>query len=176
MRVAALVFLGYGLVLVLGVLWRHLPIGRVAPDVVALCAVYLGLTARNQLAPSMLGAVIIGYLADLLVGSPHGLLAFTAGVVCLVGHLVHQRLILRGWPAMAIISALAGLLSGIVVLALRAYFGASAGFGSEFLALLGAALFTGLCGPLVFRFCRSIDARFARTQRERDAALEGLIP
>jgi rod shape-determining protein MreD len=176
MRVAALVFLGYGLVLVLGVVWPYLPLGRVAPDVVALCAVYLGLTARHRLAPSMLGAVIIGYLADLLIGSPRGLMALTAGVVCLVGHLVHQRLIVRGWLAMIIISAFSGLLSGVVVLGLRAYVGESSGFGSELLALLGSALLTGGCGPVVFRLCRNIDARFARTQRERDAALEGLIP
>ena len=37
---------------------RLLPLGRAAPDVVALIAVYLGLTARTQVAPSTLGAVV----------------------------------------------------------------------------------------------------------------------
>jgi hypothetical protein len=35
---------------------------------------------------------------------------------------------------------------------------------------------TMLVGPLVWRMFRRIDAAFARTHRERDAALEGLAP
>ncbi len=36
-------------------------------------------------------------------------------------------------------------------------------------ALIASAALTGLFGPLVFRLCRFIDARFARTDREREA-------
>jgi hypothetical protein len=35
---------------------------------------------------------------------------------------------------------------------------------------------TAVVGPLVWRVFRRIDATFARTHRERDAALEGLAP
>jgi hypothetical protein len=35
---------------------------------------------------------------------------------------------------------------------------------------------TATLGPLVWRIFRRIDAAFARTHRERDAALEGLAP
>ena len=38
------------------------------------------------------------------------------------------------------------------------------------------ALATALIGPLVWRLFRRIDAAYARTHRERDAALEGLAP
>ena len=38
------------------------------------------------------------------------------------------------------------------------------------------AIATALVGPLVWRMFRRIDAAFARTHRERDAALEGLAP
>jgi hypothetical protein len=35
---------------------------------------------------------------------------------------------------------------------------------------------TAVVGPVVWRIFRRIDAAFARTHRERDAALEGLAP
>jgi len=38
------------------------------------------------------------------------------------------------------------------------------------------AISTALLGPAVWRVFRRIDAAFARTHRERDAALEGLAP
>jgi rod shape-determining protein MreD len=177
MRLAAQVFLAYFLLLVVGALWRLGPFERAIPDLVALCAIYLGLAARDRLAPSMLAAVVMGYLADLLMGAPRGMLAASAALVCLLGHLVQGRLIVRGLLFTAAFSAVVGLISGLLLLGLRAWVGHLSGaLGSELVTVLLSALFTGLVGPLVFRLCRRVDARFARTQRERDAALEGLIP
>lgn len=175
MRLAAQVFLGYFLVLVMGVLWRMGPLDRAIPDVVALIAIYLGLAARERVAPSVLASVVIGYLADLLLGGPLGLLAIDAGVMCLVGHFVQGRLIVRGLVFTAGFAAVVGLVSGLVLLALRAFHGlVGAAVGSQLVTILLSALTSGLAGPIVFRLCRQVDARFARTQRERDAALEGL--
>jgi hypothetical protein len=68
------------------------------------------------------------------------------------------------------------LAAGLFVLAIR---GASdllpLGWGNELGALLSMALITGLLGPFVFRSCRYVDSRFARTPRERDAAASGMI-
>jgi hypothetical protein len=77
---------------------------------------------------------------------------------------------------MAGFSFVTGLLAGLLVLILRAYVGALPTVGSELGPLLVSAGFTAALGPLVLRLCRLIDARFARTRRERDAALEGIIP
>lgn len=177
LRFAAQVFLAYFLLLVAGALWRLTPLERAAPDLVALFAVYLGLAARERLAPPMLSAILVGYLADLLGSTPTGLLATTAGFMCLVGHFVQGRLVVRGPLVTAAFSLVVGLVSGGLVLALRIWAGLEAGaLGSEIATLLVSALFTGMAGPVVFRLCRVMDARFARTRRERDAALEGLIP
>jgi cell shape-determining protein MreD len=174
MRIAAHVFLTYALVLVLGAVWRLLPITSV-PDVVALIAVYLGLTARGQVAPSTLGAVISGYLADLLLGTPRGLLALDAGIICLIGHMIHQRLLVRGRLFTIGFSFFTGLLSGTVVLIMRLGADRVHAVGGELLVLLGSALLTGLAGPVVFRICRFIDARFARTRRDRDVTVGGAL-
>jgi rod shape-determining protein MreD len=177
MRLAAQVFLAYFLVLVVSALWRMVPIGRAIPDLVALSAVYLGLGARERLAPAMFAAVVAGYLADLLTGTPLGLLSISAGVMCLLGHFVQGRLIVRGPLVTAAFALVVGLVSGAVLMALRAWLGIlSASFSSEVITALLSALLTAAAGPLVFRLCRRMDSRFARTRRERDAAAEGLIP
>ncbi|WP_428265255.1 rod shape-determining protein MreD [Haliangium sp.] len=175
MRVAAQVLLAYLLLLILGAVWRFLPLDRTVPDLVALWAVYLGLTARQRLAPATAGAVIIGYLADLLLGTPRGAQALAAGIVCVFGHLIHRRLIVRGPVRSMILGAAAGVGAGVVGLLLRAQAGHLPDASGEYLAVLGrVALVTGICGPVVFRLCRMVDARFARTHREREAAREGL--
>ena len=174
MRTFAQVLLAYALILVLGCLWRLLPLGRAVPDVVALCAVYLGLTARHRLAPATLGAVVLGYLGDLLSGTPLGMLSLIAGIMCILGHVIHRRLIVRGLSVTLAVSFVTGLLAGIISLLIRAYAGLIPdGVGVEFGLILAVALTTTLTGPFVFRLCRMIDFRFARTLRDRDAALEG---
>lgn len=174
-RIALQVLTAYGLLLILGVVWSALPFGRAAPDVVSLFAVYLGLTARYRVAPSMTGAIISGYLADLLMGTPRGLLALTAGIACLVAHLIQGRLLVRGPLFTLIFSASTGMLAGLFVLMIRAITGLlHGGVGPEIGVLVVSALLTGLAGPLVFRICRAVDGRLARTERDR-AAFEGLL-
>jgi cell shape-determining protein MreD len=130
-----------------------------------------------QLAPSVLGAIIIGYLGDLLIGTPRGMLALNAGILCVIAHLVHRRLLVRGWVFTMAFTAITAVVSGFIMMALRAYMAAGPGpLGDELLTLLSSAVLTGLAGPPVFRLCRIVDARFARTQRDRMVALEGLIP
>jgi rod shape-determining protein MreD len=176
MRMAAQIGLSYLLLLLLGAVWRLLPLASFTPDFVSLIAAYLGLTARDRLAPSVAAAVTIGYLADLLYGTPVGLMAMTAGLVCTVCHLIQGRLLVRGWIFTMVFASLTALAAGLFVLAIR---GASdllpLGWGNELGALLSMALITGLLGPFVFRSCRYVDSRFARTPRERDAAASGMI-
>jgi rod shape-determining protein MreD len=174
MRTFAQVFLGYALILVLGCLWRLLPLGRAMPDLVALCAVYLGLTARHRLAPATLGAVVLGYLADLLNGTPLGMHSLLGGIMCMLGHVIHRRLIVRGLPVTLAVSFFTGLVAGLVGLLIRAYTGLLPDrVGAELGLIATIAVTTGLAGPLVFKLCRMIDMRFARTMRDRDAAIEG---
>ena len=172
MRVAAHVVLAYALLLILGSLWRFVPLGRVSPDIVALCAVYLGLTARDRLAAATLGAVMLGYIGDLLIGTPRGMLALTAGIVCILGQLIHRRLLVRGLVVTLGVSLLTGLVSGLIGLGLRAYGDLlPARIGLEIGVIAGSAGLTAVAGPLVFRLMRALDARFSRVYRERDVVV-----
>ncbi len=175
MRIAAQIFVGYGLLLCLGCLWRVLPFEQISPNVLALCAVYLGLTARHRLAPSTFGAVLLGYLADLLFGTPRGALALVAGVLCVLGHVIHSRLIVRGWIIIVVLSFVSGFVGGGLSALERWYMGITVvGIDKELVVLLYSSLLTALIGPFVFRLCRWVDAQFARTNREREATLDGL--
>jgi cell shape-determining protein MreD len=174
MRIAAQVLLAYGLLLLFGCLWQYLPLDLAVPEVAALGAIYLGLTARQRVASATLGAVLIGYLSDLLLGTPHGSQALVAGVICILGHLIHRRLILRGRMVTMFLAAFTGLCAGLVGVPIRWFAGHLPDGGNALGAMVQAALVTGLIGPLVFRWCRAVDARFARTHREREAAREGL--
>ncbi len=173
---AAQIAASFFLLLLVGVVWRLLPVSSLSPDFVSLVAAYLGLTARKRLAPSVAAAVTIGYLADLLYGTPVGLMALTSGLVCTVCHLIQGRLLVRGWLFTTVFSALTALAAGVFVLTIRAGFSLlPLGFGHGLWVVLTMALATGLLGPLVFRACRYIDARFARTPRERSAAAAGVL-
>ncbi len=175
MRVAAQVFVAYLVILILGVVWQFVPASQATPSVIGLISVYLGLTARQSIAPATCGAVAIGYLGDLLFGTPLGLHASVAGVACIVGHLVHRRLLVRGIGVTTGFSLFIGVLAGFVELIVRLYLGI-APLGAETGTLVVSAMCTAIAGPIVFRLCRAVDARFARTHREREAALEGHTP
>lgn len=180
MRTATLVIVAYLLCVVVAAFWRFLPFGFLhdaIPDLGALTAAYLGLTARRELAPSVGGSVVLGYLVDLISGTPPGLCALVLGITALVARGVQQRILVRGPMLTIAFSAVIAIAAGIAGLIVRALYHVP--HGSLTLELQHVALITiatGLIGPLVWRVFRRIDAAFARTHRERDAALEGVAP
>src|SRR5262245_41488809 len=176
MRVVAHIASAYLLMVVFGVLWRLAPFDVLAPNLPIVIAAYLGITTRDRVPHATAGAVAIGYLADLLTGSPRGLLALVCGVLCLGGRLVSARLLVRGRLVVMGFAFLTSILASILVVAARVAVGAELGSAwRELASALGSALLTGLAAPLVFRLCRRIDVSFARTAREREATREGYL-
>ena len=180
MRTATLVLAAYALGVVIAACWRLLPasfLRDAVPELGALTAAYLGLTARRSLAPAVGGSVAIGYLADVISGVPAGLAALVLGITCLVTRSAQQRILVRGAAMTMGFSAFVALVAGLVGLVARAASGIPvAAITVELSHLALVAFATALIGPLVWRLFRRIDAAFARTHRERDAALEGLVP
>lgn len=180
MRTATIVLVAYLIAVVVAATWRLVPL-RLAhdavPDVGALTAAYLGLTARRGVAPAVGGAVALGYLIDLICGAPPGLFALTLGLTGLVVHTVQQRLLVRGAVMTVAFSAFVALIAGVLAVVVRGLHHLPRAPWTSELAHVGlVTVATALVGPLVWRVFRRIDAAFARTHRERDAALEGLVP
>ncbi|MCE9573918.1 MAG: hypothetical protein K8W52_12285 [Deltaproteobacteria bacterium] len=176
MRTSSHVLVAYLVLLVVASVWRLLPLvpHAAAPDVGGLVAAYLGLTARGRIAPAVAGAVMVGYLADLLGGAPTGLHAVVGGLVCILGHLVHRRILVRGLTMTLAFSAFVGAAAAVAVVIISELADRGLALGSTGRSVLQIALGTGAIGPTVFWLHRRVDAAFARTHRERDAALEGI--
>lgn len=146
-------------------------------DLGALTAAYLGLTSRRQIAPAVGGSVVLGYLIDLVSGAPPGFHALVLGLTVLVARAVQQRIYVRGLPMTIAFSAFVAFAAGVVALAVLALYRVPhAALSTELAHLALVIVATALTGPLVWRMFRRIDAAYARTHRERDAALEGLAP
>lgn len=168
MRPLAHIALGFAVLVAVGATWSTLfGQARVMPDVVAVIALYLGLTSRGQLAGAMVAAVGVGYLADILAGTPTGLYALVAAVVCFVAHVAQGRLVIGGRVAAVITSAAAALAAGLLVLALARAVAAQVPPALAAVPLLGSAAVTGLVGPFILALHRRLDRRLIRNQRRR---------
>jgi rod shape-determining protein MreD len=168
------------LCVILGAFWRLWPwefLRNAIPDLGAMTAAYLGLTARRESAPAVGGSVVLGYLIDLISGVPPGLNALVLGVTCLIARRVQQRILVRGTTMTLGFSAFVGLTASVIALLVRVFYGVPrAAFVLELQYIALVTISTALIGPLVWRVFRRVDAAFARTHRERDAALEGINP
>jgi len=178
MRTSTIVLGAYLVCVAVASVWRLLPwIGDAIPDVGALTAAYLGLTARRQVSPAIAGAIVLGYLIDLISGAPPGLIALVLALTTLITRTMQQHILVRGLAISIAFSAFVALISGVLALVIRVvYRMPSAAFVIELQHVAFVTLATAVLGPLVWRMFRRIDAAFARTHRERDAALEGLAP
>jgi rod shape-determining protein MreD len=178
MRTATIVLVAYLCCAVVASIWRLLPwLSDAVPDLGALTAAYLGLTARRQVSPAIGGAIVLGYLIDLISGAPPGLIALVLALTTLVARAVQQRILVRGAAISIAFSAFVALVAGVLAVVVRVlYRMSSAAFSVELQHVALVTLATAVLGPLVWRMFRRIDAAFARTHRERDAALEGLAP
>jgi len=178
-RTATLVIVAYLLCVIVGAIWRlmpHLVIDAV-PDLGALTAAYLGLTARRNAASAVGGSVVLGYLVDLISGAPPGLGALVCALTCLVARAIQQRILVRGAAMTMGFSAFVAVTAGVIALFVRGVYGVpGVAFALELKYLAIVTVATAMIGPLVWRVFRRVDAAFARTHRERDAALEGLAP
>jgi len=172
-RILAHIGVAWAVMLVAGAAW---PFEKMAPDLPLVFAAYLGVTARDRVPHATMGAIAIGYLADLLSGTPRGLLALVCGLICLGGRLVSSRLLVRGRGFVAAYAGANALGAAILLAAIRVYLGVPlGGLGREVLMAVTAALLTALVAAPLFRLCREVDARLARTVREREAVLEGYL-
>jgi rod shape-determining protein MreD len=177
-RNATIVLVAYFLCVIVGSVWRLLPwVHGWVPDLGALTAAYLGLTARRTVAPSVGASVVLGYLVDLISGAPPGLFALVLGLTCLIARAVQQRIYVRGAMMTIAFSAFVALVAALLSMIVHVFYHVPhSTLALELSHAALAAVATGVVGPVVWRMFRRIDAAYARTHRERDAALEGLAP
>ena len=176
MRIVCHCLLVYLLIIVMSVVWSHAPQWLAPPQCLALSALYLGLVGRRETLFSLIATIVLGYVADLVLGYPKGVMAFSMGIICVFGSMLQGQMMVRGRLLMALLSAAAAFVALSIVHAILLFRGSlGMGFNELLLYTLLSCLMTGLVGPFLIAAFRRIDAAFARTQRDRLAALEGLL-
>src|SRR5580693_2338042 len=156
MRTATLVIVAYLLCVVVGAVWHSLPwVASAVPDLGALTAAYLGLTARRNVAPAVGGSIVLGYLVDLISGAPPGLIALVLGLTSVIARAVQQRIYVRGATMTIGFSVFVSLVASIVAIVVRALYRVpSAALSLELRHVAYAAVATGVVGPIVWRMFR----------------------
>jgi len=178
-RTATIVLIAYLVCVIVAAVWRYMPgfTRDAVPAIGALTAAYLGHTTRPYRLPAVGGAVVLGWLIDVISGTPTGLTSIALAMTAIVARGTQQRIFVRGAGMTIAYSAFIALFASLARLFTIGVYGmprASAVLELKYMAL--GAFSTALVGPIVWRLFRRIDAAYARTHRERDAALEGLTP
>ena len=98
MRTATIVLVAYVLGVVISAVWRYMPgfAHDAIPALGALTAAYLGHTTRPYRVPAIAGAVVLGYLIDVISGTPPGLSSLVLAIIADIGRATQQRIFVRG--------------------------------------------------------------------------------
>jgi rod shape-determining protein MreD len=179
MRTATIVLVAYSLCVIVASVWRFMPgfTHDAIPALGALTAAYLGHTTRPYRVPATAGAVVLGYLQDVISGTPPGMSSLVLAMTADIARATQQRIFVRGTAMTIGYSAFIAAFASLAKIVVSVGFGIPrppVGLELQQMALI--ALATALVGPVVWRLFRRIDAAYARTHREREAALEGLTP
>jgi rod shape-determining protein MreD len=179
MRIATIVLVAYVLCVIAASIWRYLPgfTHDAIPAIGALTAAYLGHTTRPHRAPVYAGAVVLGYLIDVISGTPVGMSCLVLGTTADIARSTQQRIFVRGTAMTIGFCGFIALFAGLAKILISVLFGIPRPpVGLELQQLALVSMSTAIFGPLMWKLFRRIDAAYARTHRERDAALEGLAP
>jgi hypothetical protein len=130
----------------------------------AACVVYLGLHAGNV--DGVVGAAGVGYVMDLMVATPKGLLTFLAVVLFLLVRAVSASVDVRGRSAFAVLSGLGVLVLSVGAATLLHYVVPPETAPGATLAwrMIVEAFLTAAASPLVLAGMRAIDKLFHREE------------
>lgn len=164
MKPLAHVIFALGLAAVQAALLRWVGGGWFSLALLAACVVYLGLHGGNV--DGSVASAGVGYVMDLMAGSPKGLMTFLAVLLFLVVRAVSAAVDVRGRAAFALLSGLGAIFLSLGALFLTRYtVPAEAAPGASLLPrMLVEGLLTGALSPLVLGALRRLDAAFHREE------------
>ena len=138
--------------------------GVFSVSLLAVCVVWAGLHGGNV--DGSLAAAGIGYVMDLMAGTPKGLMTFLAVALFLAVRAAAVAVDLRGRSALAALSAVGALFLSLgSMLLLRNTAGPEAAPGGELAGrMIVEALITGALAPVVALGLKQLDARFHREE------------
>jgi len=138
--------------------------GTFSVALLAACVVYLGLHGGNV--DGSVGATGIGYVMDLMAGTPKGLMTFLAVLLFVVVRAVSAAVDVRGRAPYALLSGFGAVFLSFGALLLTRYTAdAEAAPGVLLLPrMIVEGVLTGALSPLLFPGLRRIDGMFHREE------------
>jgi hypothetical protein len=133
-------------------------------SLLAACVVYLGLHGGNV--DGSVAAAGVGYVLDLMAGTPKGLMTFLAVLLFVSARSVSTAVDVRSRAAFALLSGVGSLFLSLGAMILTRYTAPpEAAPGALLLPrMLGDAVLTGALSPLVLAGLRRLDALFHREE------------
>ncbi|HET7825723.1 MAG TPA: hypothetical protein VFK90_10335 [Anaeromyxobacter sp.] len=164
MKPLAHVLLALALAAVQAALGRWFGGGAFPVALLAACVVYLGLHGGNV--DGSVGAAGVGYVMDLMAGTPKGLMTFLAVLLFVATRAVSAAVDVRGRGSFALLSGVGAIFLSVGALLLtRATVPAEAAPGHILVPrMLLEGFLTGALSPLVFAGLRRVDGMFHREE------------
>ncbi len=172
MRSVLLIAFGVGLLIAGTTLAVIVPIHAYAPNLLLPIAIFLGVSAEVHIVRGALLCFALGYLLDSFSGGLLGLHTFGLVASFLAARGAGLRLFPLGAAFQILLTLTMALVSGAVVLALRAIFERAFTLDAyeSGLTLLHSTAATALCAPFVFLVMRRIGAGTVSRDPERAAS------
>ncbi len=133
-------------------------------SLLAACLVYLGLNGGNV--DGSVAAAGVGYVLDLMAGSPKGLMTFLAVLLFVAVRWVSAAVDVRSRAAFALLSAVGVVFLSLGAMLLTRYTaGPDLAPGAALVPrIIGEAVLTGALSPLVLMGLRRLDGLFHREE------------
>jgi rod shape-determining protein MreD len=171
-RGVALVVFGFALLVFGSAVTTVVPLGAYVPNLVLPIALFLGVSADVHIVRGAVSCFMLGYLLDSFSGGPMGLQTFTLVASFLVARGAGLRALPQGSAVQIALTAALGVLSGGLVLALRAIFerAFALDLAQAWATLFPSVLATTLCAPFVFAALRRVASPGGMRGEERAAS------
>lgn len=172
MQSVLLVLLGLVLLTAQAAVATLIPMHTFAPSLVLPIVVSLGVSADVYVVRGAAISFLLGYLLDAFTGNPMGLSTFVLVTAFMLARGAAFRLFPHGPLFSALLTFGMGLITGFLLLALRAVFEKQSelltyDFGATARVLVQSAFTTALFAPLIFAVVRAIDGKAAQKPEER---------
>ena len=158
--------------------WWGWLLSGLRPSLLVPLVVWLGVTESN-LALGAGVAFLLGYLLDVLGGSPVGLHAFTSVATIALARVAGLRIITQGGYARALLAGGFAALAELLALVLMAIFGRPYAPRAMLPQIIPHAIATALVAPIVFRLAARTNALAAgfmgRPETEPRRAIDGKV-
>jgi hypothetical protein len=158
------VLFALGLAAVQAAVLRWLGGGAFSLSLLAACVVYLGLNGGNV--DGSVAAAGVGYVLDLLTGSPKGLMTFLAVLLFVAVRGVSAAVDVRSRASFALLSGVGAVFLSLGALLLTRYTAPEEAAPGALLLprMIAEGVFTAALSPLVMMGLRRIDALFHREE------------